>query len=104
MTENYPVLRSGDSTQGAYTINLEDADRPAQLTWLARGTARVANHTYVPPEARGLGLAAKLVEALVDDARSEGFSIHPSCSYVDALFRRHPEWNDVRAKDWRKGS
>lgn len=98
MTETYPVVRSGDGTQGAYTINLEEADRPAELTWIASGSSRVANHTYVPPEARGLGLAAKLVEALVEDARAEGFTIHPTCSYVDTLFRRHPEWSDLRAE------
>ena len=46
---------------------------------------------------RGRGIAGKLVEALIDDARSEGFKIIPSCSYVAAQFKRHPEWVDLRA-------
>ena len=57
----------------------------------------VADHTLVPPEFEGRGIAAKLVEALVADAREEGNTIVPQCSYVEAAFRRHPEWADLRA-------
>ena len=71
--------------------------RQAELTWVARGGARIANHTYVPHEARGKGIAAALVHALIADAREEGLKIVPQCSYVEAAFRRHPEWADVLA-------
>jgi predicted GNAT family acetyltransferase len=46
---------------------------------------------------RGQGVAQVLVEALVADARAQGFKIVPQCSYVAALFRRHPEWADLLA-------
>jgi predicted GNAT family acetyltransferase len=55
----------------------------------------VAEHTLVPPAIGGRGVAARLVEALVADARSEGFIIEPQCSYVAAAFARHPEWGDL---------
>lgn len=97
MTETHPIVRSGNDAQGAYEIMLEGSDHPAELTWVADGTTRVADHTFVPPEARGLGLAAKLVEALVEDAREQGFTIKPTCSYVATMFRRHPEWADLQA-------
>ena len=45
----------------------------------------------------GKGIAAKLVDALIDDALDKGFKIIPSCSYVAAQFDRHPEWEDLRA-------
>jgi predicted GNAT family acetyltransferase len=35
---------------------------------------------------------------MVADAREQGFTIEPQCSYVDALFRRHPDWADIRAE------
>ncbi|MEE3217561.1 MAG: GNAT family N-acetyltransferase [Pseudomonadota bacterium] len=38
-----------------------------------------------------------MVAALIADARSENFTIIPSCSYVAAQFDRHPEWADLRA-------
>ncbi|MFN5821799.1 MAG: GNAT family N-acetyltransferase [Novosphingobium sp.] len=52
----------------------------------------------VPPEIGGQGVAARLVEALVADAREHGFKIDPVCSYVAAQFKRHPEWADLRAR------
>lgn len=45
----------------------------------------------------GRGVAARLVDALIADARKFGFRIVPQCSYIDAAFRRHPEWADLRA-------
>lgn len=91
------VTRSQTGNRGAYRATVPGTDKIAELTWLARGSTRIADHTFVPPEARGQGIAHKLVEALVADARAEGFTIEPACSYVYALFKRHPEWADVRA-------
>ena len=71
--------------------------RPAVLTWRALGPLRIADHTFVPPAMRGAGVAQQLVEALVADARAQGFKIVPQCSYVEAQFRRHPEWADLLA-------
>ncbi|MEO6041649.1 MAG: GNAT family N-acetyltransferase [Croceibacterium sp.] len=92
------ITRSGTEALGAYRAEVPGAARPAELTWVARGQTRIADHTYVPHEARGQGVAQKLVEALVADARAQGFRIEPQCSYVAAQFRRHPEWADVRAE------
>ena len=97
MSEAIEITRSDETNHGAYRAELPGA-RPAELTWRARGQARIANHTFVPPEMRGRGVAQQLVEAMVADARSEGFTIEPQCSYVVALFRRHPEWSDVLAE------
>ncbi len=98
MAEPIRITRTDETTHGAYRAEVPGAARPAELTWTARGEARIADHTFVPPEARGQGVAAALVEALVADAREQGFTIEPECSYVEAAFRRHPEWADVRAE------
>lgn len=91
------IVREDHTAHGAYRADVEGAARRAELTWVARGEARIADHTYVPPEARGKGIAAALVDALIADAREQGFKIVPQCSYVEAAFRRHPEWADVLA-------
>ena len=91
------VTRSDETSHGAYRAELSGADRPAVLTWRAQGPLRIADHTFVPPQMRGQGVAQVLVEALVADARAQGFHIVPHCSYVAALFRRHPEWADLLA-------
>ena len=91
------ITRTDETSHGAYRADLLGAPRPAELTWQARGPLRIADHTFVPPEMRGQGVAQVLVEALVADAREQGFRIVPQCSYVAALFRRHPEWSDLLA-------
>ena len=97
MADAIEITRTDETTHGAYRAELPGEERAAELTWRARGDVRVANHTFVPPELRGRGIAQQLVEALVADAREQGFAIVPQCSYVDAQFRRHPEWADVLA-------
>jgi predicted GNAT family acetyltransferase len=89
------ITREETPTHGRYRAEIGGAT--AELTWKALGPIRVADHTFVPPALRGHGIAMQLVEALVADARSQGFTIEPQCSYVEAAFRRHPEWADLRA-------
>ncbi|QQN73038.1 GNAT family N-acetyltransferase [Croceicoccus sp. YJ47] len=83
---------------GEYHAAVEGADAIGRLTYKMRGAdVRVADHTLVPPAIGGQGVAAQLVEALIADAKEEGFRIVPQCSYVEAAFRKHPEWSDLRA-------
>ncbi|WP_338242222.1 GNAT family N-acetyltransferase [Aurantiacibacter hainanensis] len=92
------IVKTDETTHGAYRMEVEGADSPAELTWKARGEARIADHTFTPPAARGKGIALKLVEAMVADAREKDFTIVPQCPYVEAQFRKHPDWADVRAR------
>lgn len=83
---------------GRYTAEVSGSEHTGHLDWVARGEdVRVATHTLVPPEIGGRGVAARLVEAMVADARDQGFRIDPRCSYVEAMFRRHREWAELRA-------
>ena len=91
------ITRTDETSHGTYRAELTGTDRPAVLTWRALGPLRIADHTFVPPAMRGAGVARQLVEALIADARAQGFRIVPQCSYVEAQFRRHPEWADLLA-------
>lgn len=95
MDQTIEITRDETPARGAYRATIDGAT--AELTWRANGPVRIADHTFVPPELRGKGIAMQLVEALIADARAQGFTIEPRCSYVEAAFRRHPEWADVRA-------
>lgn len=84
--------------RGRYVARVAGSEHTGHLDWEARGEdVRVATHTIVPPPIGGQGVAAKLVEALVADAREQGFKVDPRCSYVDAAFRRHRDWAELRA-------
>lgn len=91
------IERRDRVTHGEYIASIPGHSGAAKLTWTQRGDVRHAEHTFVPPDLRGGGVAGQLVDALVADARSQGFRISPDCSYVEAAFRRHPEWEELRA-------
>jgi len=99
-SESPTIQKVSNEEGGAYSMEVEGAARPAVLTWKApgeNGENRVVDHTFTPPEARGKGLAGLLVEAIVADARAEGFKIAPQCPCVVHKFGKNPEWEDIRA-------
>ncbi len=97
MTDGTTITHHDNGTSGEYHARVEGADAIGRLTYVRRGDVLVADHTLVPKEIGGRGIAADLVKALVADARVHGWKIQPQCSYVVAMFERHPEWADLKA-------
>lgn len=95
--ESVTITRHGDDRHGEYHAHVPGSSAIGRLTWVLRDHTRVAEHTLVPPEIGGRGVALHLVEALIADARAESFKIDPQCSYVAAQFKRHPDWADLHA-------
>lgn len=95
--EGISITRIDEGDHGEYRAHVPGSPHEARLTWVAKNGARVANHTFTPSPLRGQGIAAILVDALIADARAQGFKIVPQCPYVEAAFRRHPEWAALRA-------
>lgn len=97
------ITRHLTATGGEYRATLQGHEATALLTWRTRASSRVpgpiwvADHTLVPSAIGGQGIAARLVERLIHDAREEGARIVPACSYIAVAFDRHPEWADLLA-------
>lgn len=91
------ITRHEGKMTGEYHAHVEGSDHIGRLTWVERDGARVAEHTIVPKEIGGRGVAGVLVDALVADAREQGFKIKPVCSYVAKKFDDNPDWADLRA-------
>jgi predicted GNAT family acetyltransferase len=49
-------------------------------------------HTEVPHELEGHGIASKLVQTALDDARSQHLAVVPFCPFVASYIRRHPDY------------
>ena len=62
-----------------------------------RGDVLWVHHTGVPPAVGGRGIAAELVRATLAWAEQQGYRVQPSCSYVAAYMRRHPETRKLLA-------
>ncbi len=65
------------------------------VSYSVDGPVVVFDHTYVPNELRGKGIAAALVRTALTEARARHWKIIPGCSYVAAYLERHPEFADL---------
>lgn len=81
---------------GRYVGRVTGIDAEAEITFTHRGDQLIsADHTGAPDEMKGTGVAAAMVDYMIDDARTNGFKIIPICPYVRARYLKHPEWQDV---------
>lgn len=53
------------------------------------------HHTLTFPEFRGRGVAAQVVEYALNDSRAAGFSVIPTCWYVEQYISQHREYADL---------
>ena len=96
MSDLISITRSESNSKGRYVAQIEGHEGTGELTYSRTSPKRIiADHTGVDTSLRGQGVARALVERLVEDARSEGFSIIPLCPYVKAQYAKNPEWSDV---------
>lgn len=84
-----------DAAQRRFEIRPAGVAAPAFLSYTVAGDCVVFDHTFVPDELRGQGLAAHLVRAALTEARSAGWKIFPACSYVATFIKRHSEFADL---------
>jgi uncharacterized protein len=54
-------------------------------------------HTETPPQARGQGIASRLVEGVLRNVRARGLKVIPRCDFVRAYMAKHPEVADLLA-------
>lgn len=82
--------------RGKYSIAMPDGSE-SRLTFVRVGPGHIiADHTFVPVPWREKGVAERMVERLIADARANGDRITPTCWFVADEFTRHsPEWDDV---------
>lgn len=98
MTSNIHFEKVVSGAAGRYVARIAGTDGVAEIIFTIQGPALIsAEHTHAPESMRGTGVAAALVEHMISDARANGFKIIPICPYVQAQYKRHPEWADIRA-------
>ncbi len=61
------------------------------------GDVRDLNHTVVDQAFRGRGLSSPLIKAALDDARTAGLKIRPSCSAVEHFINKNEDYRDLVA-------
>lgn len=84
--------------EGEFFLQNEQNKRVAEISYIWDGEHKIiADHTWVDDSLRGQGAARQLLDTLVNFAREKQLKIVPTCSYVDAMFRRDHSFADVAA-------
>ncbi|HKI06007.1 MAG TPA: GNAT family N-acetyltransferase [Thermoanaerobaculia bacterium] len=55
-------------------------------------------HTHVPEELRGKGVGEKLVRGALDEIQRQGAQFLPSCPFIQAFLKKHPEYERGMAR------
>ena len=67
----------------------------AYLSYSVQGGSISFDHTFVPEDFRGRGVASALVRTGLEEARRQQWKVVPRCAYVAAFIERHPEFADL---------
>jgi len=71
--------------------------RTAFAAYAIDGDVVTFTHTVVPPEFEGRGIASRLIDHALGEAKARGLKVVPQCPFVAAYIRKHPEWEAVLA-------
>lgn len=93
--ENLEIVNN----EPAHQFEADVDGQMAVLTYRHIGGSLALDHTEVPPELSGRGIAALLARAALDHARSEHLEVAPNCPYVSAYLKKHPEYHDLLSED-----
>ena len=80
-----------------HRFELEENGETAFATYHRDGQHIVIPHVEAPLALRGTGTASRLMEGIVELARSQKLRITPTCSYARIWFARHKDAADVLA-------
>lgn len=85
-----------DASRHRYALLVGDA-RVGEIDYRMRDGAVELIHTGVDPEREGEGLGSVLVRGTLADIGARGLRVIPSCPFVAAYIRRHPEFESLVA-------
>ncbi len=86
------ITYSESDTKGRYEASISGAVSAAELT-ISKVSSRliIADHTFVPDDLRGRGVAQALASRLISDAREKGQRIVPLCPFIRSYAEKNRE-------------
>lgn len=95
MSESLSIRHDQAGRQFEVTVD----GRRAYLSYMDLGKHTIDIYrTFVPDTLRGRGVAAALTEQALRFAEDKGYTVIPSCSYVERYMQRRQRSRDVEAE------
>lgn len=94
-----PVV-SDNPEQSRYEIHV-DGELAGFAEYKLHGDHVTFTHTEVDDAYEGQGLAGRLTEQALVEAREDGLAVVPTCPYVAKFIARNPEYVDLVPEDRR---
>ena len=92
MTEvDLPVVHNTAAKR--FEVSVEG--KVAYSKYLLAGEMIVIEHTEVPVELEGKGIASLIVRTALDYARAQKLKVMPLCPFTAGFIHRHPEYQDL---------
>ena len=66
----------------------------ATIEYVRTGDAYNLLHTFVPEELRGRHIGEDLVRGALEQIKAQGATFIPTCPFVQAFLKRHPEYQE----------
>ncbi|HEX4495174.1 MAG TPA: GNAT family N-acetyltransferase [Thermoanaerobaculia bacterium] len=64
----------------------------ATIQYAKSGDVYNLEHTFVPEQLRGHGVADQLVHGTLEEIQRQGAKFIPTCPYIQAFLKHHPEY------------
>ena len=78
----YELLVDGEEVAGF--VEYRDKGDDVELT-----------HTEIDPSHEGEGLGSQLARAVLDNLRTQGSTVIPSCRFINGYMKKHPEYAEL---------
>ena len=94
---DFPVVHN--NTAKRFEISLDG--KVAFSKYLLVGEKIIIEHTEVPVELEGKGIAGRLVRTALDYARAQKLKVMPLCPFTAGFIHGHPEYQDLVLEGYR---
>ena len=78
-------------------FELIEQDQTAYADYRLSADRMIIDYVFSPEALRGAGTAGRLMQGVVQAARTRNLKITPLCGYAAAWLKRHPETSDLVA-------
>ncbi|RAJ05299.1 hypothetical protein LX64_02456 [Chitinophaga skermanii] len=81
----------------AHQFEMKVNGQIAKIEYMMSGERMFLTHTEVPVSLEGQGVAAHMVEKVLQIIDERKLKLVPLCPYVASYLRKHPEWKRLLA-------